>query len=112
MTLSGKLIAGPRCRVANLLARRFGPLSGEENEMTALLHRLETRPKTPAARLVDLLEPLKDFCDAEEFARHRDEVMTALSASGFRAAREFVVRLHQDLKAEARRKQREEEESA
>jgi hypothetical protein len=75
----------------------------DHEQMARLLHDLESRPKTPEERLASLLEPTKEFCSADDFLRHHAEALEVLRALGFRSAREFVVRLHEELRAEARK---------
>jgi hypothetical protein len=53
-------------------------------------------------RLYRLLESLKDYCDESEFARHAADASDLLARDGFRAAREFVVRLHTEMRKAAK----------
>jgi hypothetical protein len=54
--------------------------------------------RTPEDRLALLLESLKEYCDPQRFQEHRTEAQRILESNGFRAAREFVVQAHTDLK--------------
>jgi hypothetical protein len=54
--------------------------------------------RTPEDRLALLLESMNEYCDPERFQEYRAEAHRILESSGFRAAREFVVQAHTDLK--------------
>jgi hypothetical protein len=58
--------------------------------------------KTPAERLSLLLESIKPFCEEPEFERCRTEAFAILGKAGFRAARQFSVTMHDELKMRAR----------
>lgn len=79
--------------------------------LESLVHRIGTRPKSSDERLRTLLQSLKEYCRAEELQQHEDEAMELLHTAGFRPAREFVVRLHEELRARAREVEHAEAES-
>jgi hypothetical protein len=54
--------------------------------------------RAPEDRLALLLESLKQYCGPEGFQEYRTEAHRILEFSGFRAAREFVVQAHTELK--------------
>jgi hypothetical protein len=69
-------------------------------EMTALFQRYQTQAgqKTQDERLSLLLESLKPLCTLEEFEGYREQAFTQLQESGFRQAREFAVKTHEQLR--------------
>ena len=73
-------------------------------EVEALWQELQSQSheSTPEARLNLLLDSSKEYCNEEEFARAHAEAFTILVHSGFRKAREFAVKLHNDLRARAK----------
>ena len=73
-------------------------------EVEALWQELQSQSheSTPEARLNLLLDSSKEYCNEEEFARAHAEAFTILVHSGFREAREFAVKLHNDLRARAK----------
>jgi hypothetical protein len=83
---------------------------GDLNNMTRLLHELESHlgHRTPEDRLASLLETLKEFCSNEEFEAFRMEAFEILHRLGFRNARPFVVRTHDELRERAKLREKEE----
>jgi hypothetical protein len=69
-------------------------------EMRELFQRLQRHlgEKTHDEKLAMLLESLKPYCSLQEFANCRTEAFLCLRNSGFRQARDFVVRKHDELK--------------
>jgi hypothetical protein len=53
----------------------------------------------PEQRILMLLESLKEFCGDEEFDGNRIEAFEILRALGFREARIFVVRMHNEMRS-------------
>jgi hypothetical protein len=80
-------------------------LAEDQPEAVKLLcSDLESRrvAETPEHRLHLLLESLKDYCDEVEFVRHAADASDLLAREGFRAARDFVVRLHAEMRKAAK----------
>jgi len=73
-------------------------------EMTPMLHELQyaAGQKTPQERVALLLESLKPYCTDEEFENCRTEALQYLEQLGFRQARDFVVRTHNEFRARVR----------
>ena len=73
--------------------------------MKALIQIIESQmgARTPQERLNLLLVSLRDLCSDEEFQSHQHEAFDMLNQLGFRPAREFVVRLHDELRETARK---------
>jgi len=69
-------------------------------DSAALFQRYQTQAgqKTQDERLSLLLESLKPLCTLEEFEGYREEAFTQLQGSGFRQAREFAVKTHEQLR--------------
>ena len=67
---------------------------------------VEIQERTGSKRLPDklnlLLESARPYCPEEEFLASRAEAFAILSKSGFRAARTFVIAMHDQLKIRAR----------
>lgn len=53
----------------------------------------------PEERISMLLESLKEFCGDDEFDGYRLEAFEILRALGFREARTFVVRIHNEMRS-------------
>jgi hypothetical protein len=83
-------------------------------EMAALWQELrsQSHESTPVARLNLLLDSSKEYCSEEEFERAWAEAFAILEYSGFREAREFAVKLHNDLRARAKTMEQIEKEDA
>ncbi len=83
-------------------------------EVEALWQELQpqSQQSTPEARLNLLLDSSKEYCNEKEFARAHAEAFTILVHSGFREAREFAVKLHNDLRARAKAMEQTETEDA
>ena len=83
-----------RQRIADCLHRNSA------EAMEALCDELGSHSsiRAPEERLTLLLESLKEYCDPEQFQEYRTEAHRILEFSGFRAAREFVVQAHTELK--------------
>ncbi len=62
----------------------------------------QTGLKTPADKLILLLESTKPYCTEEEFRAGRAEAFAILNKSGFRAARTFAITMHDHLRIRAR----------
>jgi len=88
-----------RQQIEDCLAR------GDLEEMKALIQIMESQmgSRTPQERLGLLLVSLKDLCSEEEFQSHQHEAFEMLNQLGFRPAREFVVRLNDELREMARK---------
>lgn len=73
------------------------------DKMKALLSKLEDTPSSMPAdvRLASLLENLRDYCSAEEFETFRTEANSLLQQDGFRAARNYVVSINNELRVRA-----------
>ncbi len=73
--------------------------------MKTLLQELQSdlRHKSSEERLESLLEPIKEYCDEDQFKRRREQALERLHSAGFREARDFVTRSYQELKAAARK---------
>ena len=73
---------------------------GQLEEMNTAFQRYQAQAgqKTPEDRLSLLLESLKPYCASEEFEDCREEAFALLQQSGFRQAREFVVKMHDELR--------------
>lgn len=80
-------------------------------KLESLIHRIEIRPRSAEERLSTLLRSLKEYCSTEEFQQHEAEAMELFHTTGFRAARELVVRLHEELRARVREAEQAEAES-
>jgi len=78
---------------------------GDLEEMKALIQIVESHigARTPQERLGLLLVSLKGLCSEEEFQSHQHQAFEMLNQLGFRPAREFVVRLHDELREMARK---------
>ena len=76
----------------------------ELEEMTMMLHELQDAAgqKTPEQRLALLLESLKPYCTDEVFENCESEAFQYLEQLGFRQARDFVVRTHNEFRTRAR----------
>lgn len=74
---------------------------GEMNALWDEFH-LEIGQRTPEERLALLLESLKEYCSEEELNNCRSEVSVILQAMGFRPARDFVVRMHDEFRIRAK----------
>jgi len=59
--------------------------------------------KTHEEKLALLLESLKLYCSQEEFDGYHNEAFTLLRESGFRQARDFSVRAHDELRQRFKR---------
>ena len=77
---------------------------GQLDEMRALLQQRlnEAEHTTHDERLGLLLESLKPYCTQEELESYFKEAFAQFASSGFRQARDFVVRMHDELKLRAR----------
>ncbi|HEY2932257.1 MAG TPA: hypothetical protein VGK99_10980 [Acidobacteriota bacterium] len=85
--------------------------SGGLEEMHALLDHLQpqTREKLPEERLRLLLEAIKEYCTESEFQDCQNEVLKVFHRSGFREAREIIVRRHDELRARSKALKEDEE---
>lgn len=90
-----------RERIRECLSRQVPDLEAMKSLWLELQSNGETR--TPEARLNLLLDSSKEYCNQDEFERARSEAFTILARSGFREARDFAVRLHDELRARARK---------
>lgn len=83
---------------------------GQLDEMRALLQQRlnEAGHTTRDERLTLLLESLKPYCTQEEFESYFNEAFVQFGNSGFRPARDFVVRMHDELKLRARQSEQDE----
>jgi hypothetical protein len=93
-----------RSRVRESLAE------GDLDTMSRTLHELESHfgHRTPAERLMSLLETLKELCSNEEFEACRMEAFEILRSLDFREARAFVVRTHDEFRERAKLREKEE----
>ncbi|HSS95970.1 MAG TPA: hypothetical protein VLK33_03010, partial [Terriglobales bacterium] len=84
----------------------------EPEEMLKLCQDLQCRPHfdKPEQRLDSLLESLKEYCEPQEFENFANEAHAVINASGFRPARELVVRLHEQLRFTAKQAAKKQEE--
>ena len=57
---------------------------------------------TPEERLLSLVESVEEFSTADDLNSLRTEAIAILRLSGFRAARSFVVRAHEEFRDRAR----------
>jgi hypothetical protein len=64
--------------------------------------RLVLREPTLDERIGVLLQSLRDFCSPEEFSSFSAEAIVVLRERGFRPAREYAVRMHDQLRERAR----------
>jgi len=79
----------------------------ERNQLEEMRHLFrqfqdQASQKTYEERLALLLESLKPYCPVEEFEQYRNQAFTHLDNSGFRQARDFVVRMHDELKLKSK----------
>jgi hypothetical protein len=83
---------------------------GQLDEMQALLQQRlnEAGHTNHDERLTLLLESLKPYCTPEEFESYFNEAFVQFGSSGFRPARDFVVRTHDELKLRARQSEQDE----
>jgi hypothetical protein len=65
---------------------------------------------TPEERLLSLVESVEQFSTPEELTSLRAEAIGILQQSGFRVARSFVVRAHDDFRERARLRENEQNE--
>jgi hypothetical protein len=70
-------------------------------DMRSVLRDVESyfRHVGPEERISMLLESLKEFCGDDEFDGYRLETFEILRALGFREARTFVVRMHNEMRS-------------
>ncbi len=76
----------------------------DAEQMADVLRQFQDRigTKTSDERLGLLLESLKPYCTEEGFADYRSRAFDLLKESGFRLARDFVVKAHDHARARAR----------
>jgi hypothetical protein len=89
-----------RTRVRQCLER--DPQDWEEMRSLWVEVQERTGQKTPAEKLDLLLESARPYCTEEEFLAARAEALALLARSGFRAARQFAVAMHDQFKLRAR----------
>ena len=65
---------------------------------------------TPEERLLSLVESVEEFSTPDELTSLRTEAIGLLQQSGFRAARSFVVRAHDEFRERARHREKEQDE--
>lgn len=84
-------------------------------DLTAMRHvvqeiEAQLAQATPEERLLSLVESVEEFSTPDELTGLRNEAIGILQQSGFRAARAFVVRAHDEFREQARQRENEQNE--
>ena len=96
-----------RARITELLANP----QVEGCAMKQLWEEVQRQPayKSPEEKLSLLLD-FREYCTAEEWESCRQKAFAILDKSGFRAAREYAVEMHNEFRERAKKREQEIEE--
>lgn len=86
--------------------------SGDSAETRQLVQDIEAQltQSTPEERILSLVESVEQFATPEELTSLRTEAIGILQQSGFRAARSFIVRAHDEFRERTRHREKEQDE--
>jgi hypothetical protein len=85
--------------------------SGDLEEIHVLLDQLQPQAaqRAPEERLQLLLESIKEYCTEDQFQNCRNDALDVFHRSGFREARDLIVKRHVEFRARAKALSEEEE---